>query len=944
MKIKVTILLLLVISLSGCFNNTAKPLNGTGGIKSYRDVPGITSIEIAAIEAFQATGRSFSYGSMKTTEAFKLQDGTNAGFSALFCEFLSELLGIPFIQEAHGWDSIVDGLEKMTLDFSGDLILTPERRQVYFMTNPIAARLFGIFYSDKNRDKFAKEEDINGLRIGFYEGGVIAQSIMEAYPDLNFESVYLYNPQDVAESLASGKIDAFIVDAVISVEFEDYPWIESKIFFPLIYAPVSMTTKNQDLKPIISVIDKYIEAGGIDHLFHLYDYGRREYAKHELRRTFTGEEAAYIDNLKKNGTKIPVALEHDYYPVCFFNKKDNEFQGSMPDMLKEISALTGMEFQVVTDKDTPFYKALEMVDRSDAAFISALGYTPERKEKYLWSERHYACYYALLSKIDYPQLDMYQVARARVGVSRGTNYEELYKSWFKHDSNLVYFNSIIEAMNALAKGEVDRVMASENALFTMNNYFEKPGYKANILFRTHEEVYLGFNKNETVLASIISKTQKQINIERINDQWKSRVFNYERKLAEAQRPWLVGAICLSLTVLALLIFMFYRKRNERKRLERLVTERTAILNAMFDSIPDVVICKDLNLSYTRCNKVAEELNNIREKDIIGKSDIDGFGFPADVAEMIMEADRTTIREGRKVITEEKITYPDGITRTLETVRVPIKQDGGIVGLIAIARDITQRKEAENAAKAASRSKSAFLANMSHEIRTPMNSVIGFSELALDGETNPKTKEYLNKILENSEWLLQIINDVLDISKIESGKMELEHIPFDLHELFTACRTLITPKAVEKGIALHFYAEPSIGKKLLGDPTRLRQVIINILSNAIKFTNTGSVKMAATVNGKPNGDITIHFEIKDSGIGMTEEQISKIFEPFTQAESGTTRKYGGSGLGLTITKNIIDLMGGNLLVDSTPGLGSKFSFNLTFKTIDTPEHERPIKNR
>ncbi|MDR0442493.1 MAG: PAS domain-containing protein [Treponema sp.] len=250
-------------------------------------------------------------------------------------------------------------------------------------------------------------------------------------------------------------------------------------------------------------------------------------------------------------------------------------------------------------------------------------------------------------------------------------------------------------------------------------------------------------------------------------------------------------------------------------------------------------------------------------------------------------------------------------------------------------------------EAASHAKSMFLANMSHELRTPMNSVIGFSELALYNAVNLKTKEYLKKIIDNSGWLLQIINDILDISKIESGKMELENIPFDLHELFSACRVLITPKAEEKGIALHFYAEPFIGKKLMGDPTRLRQVIINMLSNAVKFTNTGSVKMAASVSektGTANGDITIHFEIKDTGIGMTSEQIVKIFEPFTQAESGTTRKYGGTGLGLAITKNIIDLMGGTLSVESAPGLGSKFSFEMTFKTTDIPEHERFSGNK
>jgi len=260
------------------------------------------------------------------------------------------------------------------------------------------------------------------------------------------------------------------------------------------------------------------------------------------------------------------------------------------------------------------------------------------------------------------------------------------------------------------------------------------------------------------------------------------------------------------------------------------------------------------------------------------------------------------------------------------------------GALLLKRPYEEADRLRKDAEAMSISKSAFLANMSHEIRTPMNSIVGFSELALDGETSPKSRDYLNKIRTNAEWLLQIINDILDISKVESGKMELENIPFDMHELFISCRTLIMPKAVEKGITLFFYVEPSIGKRPLGDPTRLRQVLVNLLSNAVKFTNTGMVKLHAALAEMGKNSITMHFEIKDSGIGMTGEQIRKIFDPFIQAESGTTRKYGGTGLGLAITKNIIEMMGGTLTVESTPGIGSKFSFDLTFDTIDVTDDE------
>jgi len=241
-----------------------------------------------------------------------------------------------------------------------------------------------------------------------------------------------------------------------------------------------------------------------------------------------------------------------------------------------------------------------------------------------------------------------------------------------------------------------------------------------------------------------------------------------------------------------------------------------------------------------------------------------------------------------------------------------------------------KSEVENKAK------SSFLAMMSHEIRTPMNSIMGFAELALDKSDSPLVKEYLNKITDGTKWLLRIINDILDISKIESGKMELENVPFDLHNIFTRCQSVIYPSIIEKGLDLRVYAEPPIGKKLLGDPVRLYQALMNLLSNAVKFTSSGAVKMSSAITKTGGNTITVYFEVKDNGIGMTAEQINKIFDPFIQADSSTTRNYGGTGLGLPITKNIVELMGGRLTVDSEPGAGSTFSFELTFETIDAPD--------
>jgi len=256
-----------------------------------------------------------------------------------------------------------------------------------------------------------------------------------------------------------------------------------------------------------------------------------------------------------------------------------------------------------------------------------------------------------------------------------------------------------------------------------------------------------------------------------------------------------------------------------------------------------------------------------------------------------------------------------------------------------AQDLAHKKEQ---AEETSRMKSVFLASMSHEIRTPMHGIIGFSELALDDNIPLKTRNYISKIKTSAESLLLIINDILDVSKVEAGKIEIEKIPFNVNEVFKLCRVISSPKAQEKGLTMFCYAEPSVGRLLLGDPTRLRQILLNLLSNAVKFTNNGMVKLLSAISAKTEKTITMHFEVKDSGVGMTEDQLSRVFQPFTQADESTTRKYGGTGLGLTISKNLVELMGGVLKAESTYGLGSRFSFELTFETIDITENNTLIR--
>ena len=228
-----------------------------------------------------------------------------------------------------------------------------------------------------------------------------------------------------------------------------------------------------------------------------------------------------------------------------------------------------------------------------------------------------------------------------------------------------------------------------------------------------------------------------------------------------------------------------------------------------------------------------------------------------------------------------------------------------------------------------RAKSDFLANMSHEIRTPMNAIIGMAHLALKTDLTAKQYDYLKKVDISAKSLLGIINDILDFSKIEAGKMDMESVDFQLEDTLDNISTLVGIKTQEKGLELLFKTDPSVPTALVGDPLRLGQILINLSNNAVKFTDTGEIVISTELVKKDKAQVTLKFSVQDTGVGMTSEQAAKLFQPFMQADTSTTRKYGGTGLGLTISKRLAEMMGGEIWVESEQGRGSIFSFTAKF---------------
>ncbi len=349
--------------------------------------------------------------------------------------------------------------------------------------------------------------------------------------------------------------------------------------------------------------------------------------------------------------------------------------------------------------------------------------------------------------------------------------------------------------------------------------------------------------------------------------------------------------------------------------------------------------------------------------------------PADV-ERANQAIEGALRGDRSFACEFSILRPDRTRRVVKGEATTTRDAGGrVLRMVGVVFDITEQRAAEeevrqlnadlerrvddrtaqlqlaidevlrarDQAESATRAKSEFLANMSHEIRTPMNAVLGMTELALRGDLPARERDYLVKARSAAESLLSVLNDILDFSKIEAGKLELERVPFRLRDVLQAVATVVGLRAQEKGLRLAFEVAPAVPARLVGDRLRLEQVLINLFTNAVKFTERGEVVLTvAPADGAPAGPGTLlRFAVRDTGIGMTTEQVAGLFQPFNQLDASTSRKYGGTGLGLAICRRLVGMMGGEIGAANTPGQGSEFRFTAVFEAADAAGADEPV---
>jgi two-component system, sensor histidine kinase and response regulator len=378
--------------------------------------------------------------------------------------------------------------------------------------------------------------------------------------------------------------------------------------------------------------------------------------------------------------------------------------------------------------------------------------------------------------------------------------------------------------------------------------------------------------------------------------------------------------------------------TQRKRIEEDLAYERDLLRALLNNIPDRIYFKDVHSRFLRCStSMAKRLGFEHPGEVMGKTDFDFH--PPELAREFYEDEQRIILTGQPLINKlEKQVSMDGQEIWASVTKVPIyNQAGGVTGLIGISRDVTALKQAEgaleharDAALESARVKSQFLANMSHEIRTPMNAITGMSGLLIGTRLSVEQREYVQTIRNSTDTLLGIINEILDFSKIEAGKFSLEVIDFELRDAVESTVDMLAERAQKKNIDLACWIDYDVPNLLRGDPGRFRQILANLLSNAVKFTEQGEVIVRVSQRGETDKSVTVHCAVKDTGIGVAPEAKPLIFQAFTQADGSTTRKYGGTGLGLTISKQLVELMHGEIGLESELGKGSTFWFQLPFE--------------
>jgi two-component system sensor histidine kinase/response regulator len=775
--------------------------------------------------------------------------------------------------------------------------------------------------------------------------GVLKNSRQEAllrkqYPDLPLVS--FSSRSAMILSAANGTIGAFVGDIVSTHATIDRLGLSGQL--SMAAAPMDTDFLHPCVHPAMPALLTSVEEGmaAISNTEILALERRwisspslRLFSKTPRSRPLTEEEAQWLSD----HPVIHIGVDANWPPFEYVDDAGG-YKGIASDYVRLVSEKLGI--QMVPRQGLSWSRVLEEAENGGLDVVSCITPSEERSEYLDFSTPYLSVRNVILSRKnaplftglddlegeklavvdgylvaesiarDYPGITLVPVANLETGiraVSQG-----------RVDA---YVDTLISVTYAIQKLRLENVMVSATTAYT-------------------DELGFGVRKDWPILARILDKTLDAIpetEKQEIRNRWIGVQVEWQ---VDWPFIWRIIALVIGASLVLLTLFVFWNRRlarevRSRKSAEAALEDQLTLLEALIDTLPNPVFITDADARYAGCNRAYEKTFRVRREMIAGKSFVDVLKLTEDKKNMLLAEDRMVLNEGKPIHAEIIVQFADGKDHDVLFWKVPFRFSGGRPGgMVGVMVDISDRKQmeadllaAKTHAEEAARAKSSFLANMSHEIRTPMNAIMGMTHLALQTGLSPKQLDYLKKIDSSSRMLLRLINDILDFSKIEARKLDLESIPFQLDEVFQNLSTLVSDTVQEKGLEFLFDIAPDTPLDLTGDPLRLGQILNNLVFNALKFTDTGEIVVAVRPLETVDDRVVLQFEVRDTGIGLTGDHQSRLFEAFSQADASTTRKYGGTGLGLAICKRLTEMMEGRIWVESEYGEGSRFFFTAAF---------------
>ncbi|MCG8080344.1 MAG: transporter substrate-binding domain-containing protein [Candidatus Thiodiazotropha taylori] len=846
-------------------------------------------------------------------------DDEHRGIAADYLRLISERLGIEFKTDpGPTFKQMLQKVREGELPVAASVVKNQERERDLYFTEPFFQTHKAIVTRSSRQD-LSDIESLRGKVVAVEDGFSTMRQLQELHPEIKLLPVL--NTHEALQAVSWNKADAYIgtravaqwviqEQQLVNLHFSGDAGIgSSQQRFAI--------NRNDSLKPLVSAMNKALRSiTDAEHQQILNRWISMPKPRSSDRRllNLTAEQRAWLNQIGR----LRVGIDTAWDPIEFVDE-NGVYQGISSDYVSYFSSVLHLSIDV--KKDLTWQEVLDAARNRQLDLLPALVDTPERREFLDFTQPYLDFPFVIFVGDKYPFVNgLEDFVGRKIGVVKGYVAEEFLKQDYP-GIELILVPNALNGLQRLALNEIDGYVGN----LTVGSHLIRKNGLTNIKVGAptpyQYQLSVGVRKDWPILVEVLDEAIRSMTEEQKNE-IKQRWMSIRYDVAvDYTTVWRVIGAALSVV----LVFVIWLLRLRRKH--QLAKQNEAQLNLIINAVPVAIVVSDMKGDIRISNEQSLLEIEADGSSIIGMNMAGFYADPADRERVLTELQtKRAVRNMRIGIKTLKGNLLEGLLSA-----IPIRMQGEMMHLgvlVNLTERIRVEKEIKKAMKLqrqANRFKSDFLANMSHEIRTPMNAIIGMTHLALDTDLTEKQFDYLSKIKLSSINLLGILNDILDFSKIEAGKLQIEQSEFKLDSILENLSSLISIKAEQKGLEFIFKQDLRIPQKLIGDPLRIGQVLINLAQNAIKFTADGEILLSVDLEEQSGSDIKVRFSVKDSGIGIEPEKVARLFEAFVQADASTTRRHGGTGLGLSISNNLVRLMGGEINVKSEPGQGSEFSF-------------------